>query len=137
MGINWYVFAIEGEFKAHLDTIGIPYPSIPSRLPTGREISASLRTLPDCTADEYNKGVGHRYCAYIDATDADHEGTLLVISHYGGDDEPQNLWFEKGSERIVVKVLTEIAKRCGPLAFICDVITDVTIVQAPEPDLLI
>lgn len=118
MGTLYSVFPMGPEVGVWLTSIGVTFdPAITSRLPTGREIQEVVCRLPGFRATINDGGIGRYWQATIEE-DTDHESatwTLLNISNYRGPDEPAELWFEKGSTALVLRVVREITKATGTL----------------------
>ncbi|MBX4990106.1 hypothetical protein ABID08_001145 [Rhizobium binae] len=100
---------------------GISFPALPSRWPTGSEVKRALSDL-DLTAEITDNGAMAPWHALVrDAADnPDIKWALLIIPDYSGDHEPQKLYFEKGHEPLIRRILSHIALACGPLVLIND-----------------
>lgn len=121
MGVLWTVWPLDEQMRAWLDDQGIAFPDKGSRFPTGSEIKQMLAVFPG-SAEITDNGVGASYSAFLTQGAADDElWTLLQIAEFTGDDEPQQLWFEKGHEQLIADVLRKLTPACGPLALIADV----------------
>jgi hypothetical protein len=55
-----------------------------------------------------------------EAADPENKWALLIIREYSGDHEPQKLFFEKGHELLIRRILSHLALACGPLVLIND-----------------
>ena len=121
MGILWTVWPLDDQMRTWLDEQDIAFPDRPSRFPTGREIKEALTDFAG-SPDIRDNGVGGPYSAFLRRRTAEEEQwTLLQITEFTGDDEPQKLWFEKGHEQLIVDVLRKLTLACGPLTLIADV----------------
>lgn len=122
MGVLWTVWPIDTQMEAWLDEQGIAHPDACSRFPTGCEIKAVLSKLQDFNVEIRDNGIGGSWQAWITSAlgGESAEWTLLNISEYSGDPEEQRLWFEKGSESLIRRVIGELAKSTGPLVLIDD-----------------
>jgi len=107
---------------AWLEEQKISYPKVPSRFPTGAEIKSVVNSLRGYNVEIIDNGIGSSWQASIvHATGGDTGAwTLLNISTYSGDDEPQHLWFEKGWESLITEILQKLTVACGPLALMAD-----------------
>ena len=121
MGVLWTTYPLDDEMKGWLDSQDVWYPDSPSRFPTGNEIKEALAGLPGVDVQITDNGVGASWQAWIISdTSPEEMWTLLNISRYSGDDEPQELWFEKGHEQLIKTVLNEICKTSGPIVLMPD-----------------
>lgn len=122
MGVLWTVWPLDNETRRWLDEIEVPYPAKASRFPTGTEIKTALKELADHQVEITDNGKDGSWQALIThQCGADEHGwTLLNISEYAGDEQPQNLWFEKGWPSLIVSFLEHLTPRCGPLVLIPD-----------------
>ncbi len=123
MGMLWTVWPLDAATKSWLDEMGMTYPNRTSRFPTGGEIKDVLNKLSDyqVTIVE-DRGLGGAWQALIEH----HEGeeaprTRLNITQYTGDHEPQQLWFDHGSEQLIEQILKNLSVLCGPLLLIPDI----------------
>ena len=91
-------------------------------IPTGREIKDVIAALSGFDIEIIDNGVGGLWQADIVSKLGGDQGgwTLLNIEEYSGDDEEQELWFEKGWESLIKSILKELSKKSGPLALIPD-----------------
>jgi hypothetical protein len=108
--------------RTWLDESGVGYPDKPSRFPTGNEIKAALSRLGDLSVSVNDNGPNKTWQAFIESRDSRDDGpwTLLTIDNFTGDDLPQKVWFEKGWESLIKRVLGEFAQSCGPLVLLAD-----------------
>lgn len=121
MGILWTVWPLDDDMKSYLDEEGINHPEAPSRFPTGHEIKEALKNIEGYNISYYDNGVGQSWQASIEsATNPEDSWTLLNVSEYSGDNEPQQLWFEKGDENLIKLILRSLSLNCGPLTLIAD-----------------
>lgn len=70
----------------------------------------------------YDVGVGKHWGAFIVSPFGGDIGEWadLKITSFSGDDQEQELYFEKGSESLIVLILKQLAQKCGPLVLIAD-----------------
>ena len=122
MGTSWTVWPLSEEMANWLDDTGTPYPSAPSRFPTGKEIKAVLGDLHDFDIRINDNGIGRTWQAHVTSKAGGDVGewTLLNVLEYTGDDEEQQLYFEKGWESLITRILRDLTARCGPLVLIAD-----------------
>lgn len=126
MGVMWLVFTLDEQIRVWLNETGIVYPDVPSRFPTGREIKDVIATLSDYDVWINDKnGIGSVWQATVFSksggdTEDWEEWALLNVSEYTGDDEPQELLFEKGCESLIVRILDQLSKSTGPLVLVND-----------------
>ncbi|MGN6817239.1 MAG: hypothetical protein ACTHJR_01050 [Sphingomonas sp.] len=121
MGVLWTVWPLDEQMRTWLDEQGVAFPDKASRFPTGGEIKAMIAGFHG-TADVTDNGIGHPYSAFLTIGAVDSElWTLLQITSFTGDDEPQELWFEKGHEQLIIDILRKLTPASGPLALIADV----------------
>jgi hypothetical protein len=68
-----------------------------------------------------DNGLDPSWQARIESEEAPEElWTPLNISTYTGDNEPQEIWFEKGHRIIIHQVLKAVCAKCGPLLLLPD-----------------
>jgi hypothetical protein len=122
MGVLWTVWPLDDDMQKWLTELGVSFPQRTSRFPTGNEIKKALTELDGCAVEVTDNGIGFSWQALItDRRGADnYPWTLLNVSKYSGDEEPQELWFEKGWEDLIVSVLARLPPVCGPLVLIPD-----------------
>jgi len=122
MGILWTVWPLDSQMKTWLQELGVPHPDVSSRFPTGCEIKAVLSQLHGFNVEIQDNGIGCNWQASIVSILGGDKGgwTLLNISEYFGDQERQQLWFEKGWESLIKTILCHLVKDTGPLVLIDD-----------------
>ena len=122
MGVIWCVFPLDDVMQDWLRDLEIPFPRKPSRLPTGAEIKRALAELSGYQVQITENGLGaHWEADIVGPRGADEDGwALLRILKYAGEDQPQELYFEKGCEPIMVAILSRLTPVCGPLALLPD-----------------
>jgi hypothetical protein len=136
MGILWTVRPLDDQMKSWLDQIGVEYPRVASRFPTGHEIKTVVTTLPGHHVTINDNGIGRSWQADIVAKSATNpcehgtEWALLHITKYSGDTLEQKLWFERGWESVITRVLKELAKNSGPLVLMDDAGGDPIVISA-------
>ncbi len=131
MGILWTTYPLSDEMKEWLDSEGVAYPDAPSRFPTGFEVKDALQQLDNLSIKITDNGLGKHWFAWIESrTEPEEFWTLLTISAYTGDNEPQEIWFEKGHEDLIKTVLRCICAKCGPLVLIADVGSEPEVIHA-------
>jgi hypothetical protein len=122
MGILWTVWPLDDDMSSWLDDQEVAYPRAPSRFPTGAEIKAVTSGLRAHNVKVNDNGLHAPWQALItqkgDATDP--EWAVLTVSDYSGDDLPQQLYFEKGHESLIIEILKRLVSSCGPLVLIDD-----------------
>ena len=135
MGILWTVWPLNEEMKSWLSETGVDYPDVESRFPTGHEIKTALDELAEYDIRINDNGVGEPWQATIIAKEGtgEKEWTLLNITEYSGDTEPQELWFEKGWESLIKHVLHVLSAYCGPLVLMADTGGDPEVIQHNIP----
>src|ERR1700689_3644016 len=132
MGIMWTVWPLDDKMKEWLNQIGIAYQNTPSRFPTGKEIKllvANLK-LQGFNVRVCDNGVGKAWQALIASEVGAGEWANLMVTRFSGDDQEQELYFEKGSESLIVLILKELAQKCGPLVLIAEAGGDPQIITA-------
>jgi len=122
MGILWTVWPLDGEMCSWLDEQEVAYPRTPSRFPTGIEIKAVISGLTAYSVKVNDNGLNAPWQALLTqkGNDIDPEWAVLTISDFSGDDLPQQLYFEKGHESLIVEILRRLAASTGPLVLIDD-----------------
>ena len=132
MGVLWTVWPLDDDMKSWLDECGVEFPSVSSRFPTGREVKEVLASLSAFDVEIFANGIGGSWQASIVSKSGGDSGewTLLNISEYSGDEEPQRLWFEKGWESLIVSILKKLARNAGPLVLIPDTGEEPVVVEA-------
>ncbi len=122
MGVLWTVWPLDDEMTSWLDEIGVAYPGTASRFPTGAEIKRAVNSLTDYDIKITDNGPGAFWQAFVEHKQGGDEGpwALLNITEYSGDDEEQELWFEKGSEELIRLILQDLSRACGTLVLIPD-----------------
>jgi hypothetical protein len=120
MGILWTVWPTDDKMKEWLDSEDIEYPQEPSRFPKGKEVKEVLNNLVGYKVKIYDNGIGNTWQADIHSEVKLEEWTLLNISEYSGDEESQEIWFEKGHEDLIKLILKRLSEICGPLVLIDD-----------------
>ena len=122
MGVLWTVWPLDDEMTSWLDEIGVAYSDAASRFPTGAEIKRAVNSLTDYDIKITDNGTGAFWQAFVEHKEGGDKGpwALLNIKEYSGDDEEQELWFEKGSEELIRLILRDLSKACGPLVLIPD-----------------
>lgn len=121
MGILWTTHPLNEKVKEWLKSEGVEVPDKASRLPTGNEVKEALRNLEAVSIEITDNGIGGPWQAWINSkSEPENIWTLLNISEYSGDDEPQEIWFEKGDENLIKSVLKAISYKAGPQVLISD-----------------
>ena len=123
MGVLWTVWPLDEKMKSWLDETGVEYPAAPSRFPTGSEIKKVVASFKEGFDVKINdNGLNGPWQASIVSKAGGDTGewALLNISEYSGDDQEQELWFEKGWESLNVKILKELSLHSGPLVLLAD-----------------
>lgn len=131
MGVLWTTYPLNDEMTEWLDSLEVPYPKTPSRFPTGREVKDAIAELGGVKVTIRDNGVGATWQAWLESeSKPDELWTLLNITNYSGDNESQEIWFEKGHDQLIKQVLAVICKKCGPLVLIPDTGGDPEVVGA-------
>ena len=122
MGVLWTVWPLDEQMRNWLEEQSIAYPNVPSRFPTGAEIKKALGSLNGYNIAITDNGLGASWQASIVHTSGGDKGpwTQLNISHYSGEELPQELWFEKGWESLIKEILQQLTLACGPLTLMAD-----------------
>lgn len=120
MGILWTVWPLDPQMMDWLQEQDVAHPQASSRFPTGREIKTVLSQPQGFNVEIRDNGIGKPWQAWIASDDGGDAGewALLNINEYSGDQ--QQLWFEKGWESLIKKILGELATFAGPLVLIDD-----------------
>jgi len=108
--------------KDWLREIDVQYPDVASRFPSGAEIKDVISRLSGFDVTIADNGIGGIWQASIVSKLGGDIGewTVLNVNEYTGDHEEQKLWFEKGWESLIQKILGELVKTTGPLVLIDD-----------------
>ena len=131
MGVLWTTYPLNDEMTEWLDSLEVSYPKTPSRFPTGREVKDAVSELNGIKASIRDNGVGGSWQVWLESeTKPEEFWTLLNITNYSGDNEQQEIWFEKGHEHLIKQVLAVICAKCGPLVLIPDTGGDPEVVSA-------
>jgi len=121
MGVLWTTYPLDEEMKEWLSSEGVEFPVVESRFPTGAEVKDALNDIGGVKFQITDNGIGHSWQAWIESeSDPKEFWTLLNISKYTGDNEPQEIWFEKGHEVLIKTVLKSICSKCGALVLMPD-----------------
>lgn len=131
MGVLWTTYPLSGEMMEWLDSLEVSYPKTPSRFPTGKEVKDAISELQGVNVTIRDNGVGAAWQAWLESESKPEEfWTLLNITNFSGDNEQQEIWFEKGHDQLIKQVLSVICKKCGPLVLIPDTGGDPEVVSA-------
>ena len=131
MGTLWTTYPLNDEMTEWLDSLDITYPAVPSRFPTGKEVKEAVDELKGIKVSVRDNGIGSSWQAWLESeSEPEQLWTLLNITTYTGDSDQQEIWFEKGHEKLIKQILSKICKRCGPLVLIADTDGDPEIVGA-------
>ena len=110
----------EDKLRVHYESIGIALPpgEAPSRYPKASEIRSVLDGLEGYSItysqDSYDwtAGIAH-------ASDPENGPWTFLCAHLidirGDDDGPCDFFFEKGWQTLVVLIVEQLSRRCGPL----------------------
>jgi hypothetical protein len=121
MSVLWTISALDEPMHQWLNDLGVLFPLQPSRLPTGAEIKSALADFSGYDVKIADRGIGSAWEAdIVDQRGAEHGWAFLRIIKFTGDDQPQELYFEKGSEPLMTALLSRLTPICGPLALIPD-----------------
>jgi hypothetical protein len=132
MGVLYTVLPLSKDARDWLDELEIPYPQKPSRWPTGSEIKQVLGGMTDCEIEVTGHGIGRFWQATIVRRRGTDEAqwSCLTISKYAGDEQPQELWFEKGSPELNEAILQRLVAICGPMVLAPDTGEDPKVIDA-------
>ena len=121
MGVIYVAAPIIDETRRWLDDLGVLANCEASRLPTAAELSGALRALPGFEVEIETPEEGG-YFAFVEPQGGTPEDrrTRINVHDYSGLDQPCTPVFEKGSEHVIVQILSELAKTVGPLALVPD-----------------
>lgn len=119
MGTLWTVWPLDQQMREYLDALEVGYPRDNSRFPTGGEIKNALARLDGYEVEVSDNGAHRIFQAHIAKRSPD-EWTTLIVDKFSGDDAEQHLWFEKGHETLILRVLKLLTTSCGPLALMAD-----------------
>lgn len=133
MGINYTIWPLDAQFKEWLTDEDVPFPDACSRWPLGSEIQATLDRLEGISIRFNENGIGSIWQAEIAEEQEDGLWTLLNILEYQGLDRPNEPYFEKGSPELIIAIVRELSRRCGPLAVLSDAGGPPVIVGQHEP----
>jgi hypothetical protein len=131
MSSSLTVWPLNPEIKSWLDGIGIEYPDVASRSPTGHEVKAVVDRLRLFEVEILDRGIGARWQATIGSPTSD-EWVLLAIDSYSGDDREQEIYFERGWPDLMRSILVEFAKQSGPLVLVPSSGDEPIVVIAPD-----
>lgn len=122
MGVMWTVWPLDKNMKDWLDECAVDYPNSTSRFPTGGEIKSAISSLGECNVKIVDNGIGGPWQASIVSGQGGETGewALLNITKYTGDEQTQELYFEKGWESLIKRILRTLAEAAGPLVLISD-----------------
>ena len=121
MGVFYHIEPLDDEMATLLDEMGGTAPKFdkPSRNPTPAEVREACATLGGFEV-EFNVKPKSRWQAII-TNRSDAEGTIVNLEKFKGDEEkPLAMWFEKGPPALILQVVKELAKWCGPLVVVPD-----------------
>lgn len=124
MGILYTVVPLEGRIRGALPGLGVHrVPCDDGRNPTPAEIRSVLADLDGYKVTYSDPPtIGCTWQAMVEyAHDPENKGwTLLNATEYRGADAPTEIWFEKGSTDLVVRILVRLAAETGPLVLFAD-----------------
>jgi hypothetical protein len=126
MGVLYTVIPLNTaheDFLPWLDELGVEYPTNEEgRNPTPQEVRAALAELRDYTCDFSGGTVGTFWQVDISWAAAPEDGpwTALRTLKYEGENDPIEIYFEKGWREAVLSVLTNLCRTTGPLVLIPD-----------------
>lgn len=122
MGILWTVWPLDDDMCQWLDEQEVAYPLTSSRFPTGAEIKAIVYGLKGHSVKVNDNGLHVLWQALITpkGDEVGPEWAVLSVSDFSGEDLPQQLYFEKGHERLIIEILQRLTPSCGPLVLIAD-----------------
>ena len=123
MGVTYVAVPVEGETLRWLEKLGVGIPGdLPNtRLPTFRELRGALDS-PTGFDIEIQFGDEGVVVALIEPAAEATKGqyTRINIFDFRGDDESCTPVFEKGSELLIIDILSRLANTTGPVALVPD-----------------
>ena len=128
MGVLYFVTPLDQlaakVSKSWLNAIGFTVPPVisPSRNPTAREVRAVLEAL-DGYVITYYIDEWTWVADVVNSTKPDGpDWTIVHLSHFEGDEnQPAPMFFEKGSEELIVRIVEQLSQLCGPLVLDNDI----------------
>jgi len=138
MGVLYTVLPLDDELATYLRDEGAHVPPRPktTRNPTLLEVRDVCDRLAGFRTEYFVSPDAKHWQASIEgAADPEQEPwTLLNVSDFTGrENEPQKIWFEKGWESLILRVLHRLAGPCGPLVLIPDTGEPPMVVSADTP----
>ena len=119
--VQYSAIPLNDEARDWLANEGIAAPDSDGRAPTPTELKATLEALDDQSV-AYNINTTN-WQAQIDDRQSPETGpwTMLNVSNYSDDpDEPCEFYFTKGWPELIVIILFDISKTCGPFLVVPD-----------------
>jgi hypothetical protein len=137
MGVLYSVYPVDEKARVSLPNLGVDdVPGDNGRNPTPAEVRAVLSTLRGFKSSYTDRpAIGGLWQAMVeDAEDPGNGGwTLINVSHYPGESEPSELWFEKGWPDLILHIMVGLANTCGPLFILPDT-GETPLVVRPKDD---
>lgn len=137
MGVIYTVIPLpdeKDEIVAWLHSLGVSCPVGEGRYPSIQELRSVLDHLDGYTI-RYSTGQGHWYADVSQTGRVTSDWAFLVVSDYSGNDaDSHEFWFERGSPLVMMLILQQLARACGPLILLPDT-GDLPLVVTPELDL--
>jgi hypothetical protein len=138
MGVLYTVLPLDDELARYLRGQGADVPpyQMTTRNPTLLEVRAVCDRLEGFCTRYFVPTDGKDWQATIEgaANPEQEPWTQLQVSNFTGrEDDPQSIWFEKGWESLILRVLHGLAGPCGPLVLIPDTGELPMVVSANEP----
>ncbi|MBN2385148.1 hypothetical protein JXQ70_19920 [bacterium] len=124
MGVIYTVYPIDDRARKAAPDIGlINPPAEDGRHPTPSEIRAVVGDLDGFKASYTEHPIFHKPWQVMveHAQDPDNGGwTLINVSEYLGEDQPTEIWFEKGWPDLIIRIMVGLSRTCGPLFILPD-----------------
>ena len=138
MGVIYIVLPLLPDEKdaivAWLRSLSIACPGEEGRFPSIEEIRSVLDHLNGYTT-HYSTGSGHWYAEIAQTDRGNGDWAFLVVDNYSGTDADSHaFYFERGSPRLMVLLLRQLASACGPLILLPDT-GNLPVIVTPELDL--
>src|SRR5438046_2989668 len=119
MGLLYHIEPLNDEVAELMEAMGaaVPKSAKPSRNPTPAEIRDVCADLSGFHT-EFNSKPKSFWQALITGNTKSNreEGTILNIDKFTGNEKkPHTIWFEKGSPAVILEILKQLSKQCGPL----------------------
>jgi hypothetical protein len=121
VGVFYHVQPLDKEMAALLGEMGAAVPRFDgaARNPTPAEVREACGALRGFET-RFNVKAGKHWQAVVEGAGGD-EGTIVNVEKFKGfEDRPHSIWFEKGSPAVVLQIVKQLSRRCGPLVVLPD-----------------